>query len=83
MFAFRQWHEANEIFVAEEISFFPPEKSLWRKTARTEVIAAVRSLFCFTVLHQLDTSLHKYVKLLLSLHAFHYTCEGKVHINRN
>lgn len=47
---FRQW--ANEMSVAEEISF--PGMSLRRKPgSRTEVIASVKLLLCFTVLHHL------------------------------
>lgn len=62
LFVFRQWEQANEISVSEKISFFfPPRKSLWKEAgSRTEVIAPVRLLLCFTVLHHLHSTFPRY-----------------------
>lgn len=54
----------NEISMAEEMRFFfffSPGKSLCRETGSgTEVIASVRLLLSFTVLHHLDATLTRY-----------------------
>lgn len=58
LFMFTQWGHANEISVAGEMSF--SRKVIVAKGSRTEAIASVRLLLCFTVLHHLDATLPRY-----------------------